>query len=250
MLLRSHIKERFARIHRQRPSSHSQDSVDRLSKTSATPPSLPTRLGSQQRASTARCPSKASHRAKKPLPSILKKPHFSLIRRSRFNPMSRKAVYYEVAPQRKKEVKKQVRFALPDKHASVRPAQSVSTHATEGKRSTTVHPRSEKRPSKRARYPEPVPVAPGLSTAARAREVERPKEMAKAKAKALDAQRRSSLPVVTAASKTSALPRREKHSYTVYGPKKLSTQLKPSVVVGDGYDWARVTRRTVYGWYK
>lgn len=88
-------------------------------------------------------------------------------------------------------------------------------------------------------------MAPGLSTATRAREAERPKEMAKAKAKALAAQRNSSLPAATAAT-----PRREKRSYTVYGAKKLSTQLKPSDVLGDGYDWARVTRRTVYGWYK
>jgi hypothetical protein len=185
----------------------------------------------------------------------LKKPHLPFIRLIKFNAMSRKIIHYEAVHQPKKkqsEVKKQVRFSLPDKPASVRPAQSVSTHATERKRSTTVHSRAEKRPSKRAKYPEPVLVAPGLSTASRAREAERPKEMAKAKAKALASLRRSNLPAATAAAtaKTPATPRREKRSYSVYGPKKLSTQLKPSEVLGDGYDWARVTRRAVYGWYK
>lgn len=157
----------------------------------------------------------------------------------------RSSYYYE--PQRK-EAKKQVRFSLPDKSHSVRPAHSVSTHHTERKRSSSSHPH---RSSKSIRYAEPVIVKPGLSTVARCMQTEKPREMAKAKARVEGRRERQSAPplrVLPAAS----TPRREKRSYGGYEPqsnKRPAKQPRLSELLG-GADWARVTRRMVYGWYR
>ena len=234
MLLRSHLKRRS-----RAPESALQEPVVRYSE-QGKPHISPSRARKGRAAGTAIQPSR------KPLQSILKKANpqprsFSFIRRVQPSKMGhRTSYYYEAAPL--PQQKKQVRFNLPDKSHSVRPAQSVSTHTAERKRSSTTHPRRSSKSSKR---PERVLVAPGLSTISRAMQAEKPREMVKAKAKAeQQKKKRSAAPPPT--------PRKEKRSYGGYesqSNRRPSKQPRLSELLG-GADWARVTRRTVYGWHR
>ena len=233
MLLRSHLKRRS-----RPPESELQEPVVHNSE-QGKPHISPSRAN---KARKGRAAGTAVQPSRKPLQSILKKPppqpRFSFIRRVQPAKMGhRTSYYYEAAPQ-----KKQVRFNLPDKSHSVRPAQSVSTHTAERKRSSSSHPRRSSKSSKR---PERVLVAPGLSTIARAMQAEKPREMVKAKAKAeQQKKKRSAAPPPT--------PRKEKRSYGGYesqSNRRPSKQPRLSELLG-GADWARVTRRTVYGWHR
>ena len=182
--------------------------------------------------------------SRNPLRSILK---FSSLRRVGSSPMAHKSsYYYDAVPQpKRKEVKKQVRFNLPDKSQSVRPAQSVSTCNADRKRSSSSHPN---RSSKSSRHSEPALVAPGLSTVARTMQVDKPRELAKAKARAEQQRKRQSAPAPIVVS----TPRKERRSHGGYesqSNRRSSKQPRLSELLG-GNDWAKVTRRTVYGWYR
>ena len=152
-----------------------------------------------------------------------------------------------------KQGNKSVRLAIPDRQESVRPSWSISSSSSSSnkasvgfsrKRSKTSHPRSENRSSKRTKYAGPEVVAPGLSSASRRREAERPREMAKAKGQAEERQRRPSRPEAS----SSRMPRKEKQS-VVYPVEHVSSRPKPSGLLTPRYDWARkVTMRTSV-WY-
>lgn len=242
MLLRSHLRRRS-----RPPESELQDSVVQYLEQGK--PHISSSRANKARKGRA---GTAVQLSRKPLQSILKKPkpRFSFIRRVKPSKMGhRTSYYYEAVPlPQRKEAKKQVRFDLPNKSQSVRPAQSVSTHTAERKRSSTSHPRRE---SKSAKRTEPVCVAPGLSTITRAMQAEKPREMAKAKAKAeQQRKKRSAAPPLVVS--TALTPRKEKRSHGGYesqSNKRPSKQPRLSELLG-GADWARVTRRTVYGWYR
>ena len=150
--------------------------------------------------------------------------------------MPRKTVTYETQPPPPppQQPKKSVRFALPAKAASDRAPKPSKRHSSS----------ERERSSKSRRSPcEPMVVAAGLSTVARAmdssqRERPRPKTSA----------RRSQPPPPPPPA-----PRRELHRPSNWGQSYSQGYSKPNLNANralGGYDWARVYHRTTYGWYR
>jgi hypothetical protein len=257
MMLRSHLKAPSTLVRQRAPTSTTQEVVDRI--VEATEAQRDTPSEQQLTVAIRNAPpcaeAEASHRSKQPLPSILKRPRFHF-RRRKLNTASGRAVYYyeAISEPKMKGAKKSVRIALPDRQDSVRPSSSVSADSdssneanvgTRRKRSMTSHTRSDNRSSKRTKYAEPEVVAPGLSSAARKREAERPREMAEAKSQAYERQRRPSKPE---ASSSRAAPRKEKQG-VLYPVERASSRPMLGVRLPPAHRWTRKLTVRESIWY-